>query len=101
MKISRFKFILLFLAAATMFMMVSTFIFFQPAESISGTGTILGVILSPGKMILMGPLLPFIQFLRQDPDTPPPFYLAGFALYWTMLALVIYYLINKFRIHHA
>lgn len=54
-------------------------------------------ILSPVKAILIGPLLPFIKLLRQDPDTPPPFFLAGFAVYWTILALLIHFVIGKMK----
>jgi hypothetical protein len=101
MKFSKIKFVLLFVPSATIFMTVSTCLFGQPTESIFGTGSFLSIILSPIKIILIGPLLPFIHFLRQDPDTPPPFYLAGFALYWTMLALGIHYLVSKFSVRHA
>jgi hypothetical protein len=46
---------------------------------------------------LIGPLLPFINFLHQDPDTPPPFFLAGFAVYWTILAFGIHFLLGKMK----
>jgi hypothetical protein len=42
-------------------------------------------------------LLPFIEFLHQDPDTPPPFFLVGFACYWTILALILHYLLSKIK----
>ena len=57
----------------------------------------MSTILSPIKIILVGLMLPFINFLRQDPDTPPPFFLVGFAFYWTILALVLHYLIRKMK----
>ena len=38
-------------------------------------------------------MLPLINL----PDPPPPFLVIGFALYWTILALVIYYLIGKIK----
>lgn len=59
-----------------------------------------GLLLAPFKLILMGPLILFIDFLHQDPDTPPPFFLFGFALYWTLLGLAIHYLLTKFRKPH-
>jgi hypothetical protein len=101
MKISKTKFVVLFVIGAAVFMISSTLLLGQPAESLFGTGSFAGILLSPVKMILMGPLLPFIHFLRQDPDTPPPFFLAGFVFYWALLALSIHYLISKFKVRHA
>ncbi len=94
MKLSRTKFVLLFVAAAAVFMLGTILLLKQPAESAFGTGSVLSLILSPIKMILMGPLLPFIKWLRQDPDTPPPFFLAGFVLYWTLLGYLVYALMR-------
>ena len=54
-----------------------------------------GICLAPFKLVLMGPMVPFINFLHQDPDTPPPFFLAGFAFYWSLLGLGIHYLLTK------
>jgi hypothetical protein len=48
---------------------------------------------NPIKIVLVGPMLPLINL----PDLPPPFLVVGFALYWTILALVIYYLIGKIK----
>ncbi|MDB5157817.1 MAG: hypothetical protein JWR50_2524 [Mucilaginibacter sp.] len=98
MKISRTKFVLLFVAAAAVFMLGTTLLLKQPAESVFGTGSVLSLILSPIKMIMMGPLLPFIKWLRQDADTPPPFFLAGFVLYWTVLGYLIYALLCRLKI---
>jgi hypothetical protein len=101
MNFSKIKFAVLFVIGAAVFMIFSTLILGEPAESVFGTGSIAGILLSPMKMILMGPLLPFIHFLRQDPDTPPPFFLAGFVFYWSLLALSIHYLVSKLKIRHA
>jgi hypothetical protein len=90
MKTSRIKFVSLFVLGAFVFVTGSSWLLNEPAESIFGSGSAAALILSPVKMILFGPLLPFIKFLHQDPDTPPPFFLAGFALYWTLLALGIW-----------
>jgi hypothetical protein len=103
MKISRIKFVLLFLIFAFAFLLGTALLLNQPPESLLGSESQEGwksavsTILSPLKIILMGPLLPFIKFLHRDPDTPPPFFLAGFAFYWTILALVLYYLLNKIK----
>ena len=99
--ISRIKFVFLFLIFAFAFLFITTSLLDQPPESIPGSESkvdwksTVATILSPIKIVLIGPLLPFINFLRQDPDTPPPFFLAGFAFYWTILALFIYYLLAK------
>jgi hypothetical protein len=98
MKISKTKFILLFVTAAAVFMLATTLLLKQPAESVFGTSSVLSLILSPIKMILIGPLLPFIKWLRQDPDTPPPFFLAGFVFYWTVLGYLVYVLLRRLKI---
>jgi len=54
-------------------------------------------ILYPVKIVLIRPMLPFINYVQQDPDPPPPFVAAGFALYWSILALILYYLIGKIK----
>ena len=101
--ISRIKFVLLFLIFAAAFLFLTNLLLGQSPESLFGSDSqagwrsIVSNILSPIKIILIGPLLPFIKFLHQDPDTPPPFFLAGFILYWTILALIIYYIISKIK----
>jgi hypothetical protein len=103
MKISRTKFVFIFLAFAFVFILGSTLLLGQPTDAIlmppseAGWKYVVSIILSPIKIILIGPLLPFIEFLRQDPDTPPPFFLFGFAFYWTVLALLIHYFFSKIK----
>lgn len=110
MKISRKKFVFLFLLCAFAFEFATNSIFLAEVrlfpghgESFLGTGSPAGwrnticMILLPIKIVLIGPLLPFIHLLRQEPDTPPPFFLIGFAIYWTILALAIYYVASKIR----
>jgi hypothetical protein len=58
---------------------------------------VVAAIISPVKIILIGPLLPFIKSLQQDPETPPPFFLVGFAFYWTILGVVIHFLLSKIK----
>lgn len=100
---SRIKFVLLFLVFAFVFLFFSTSMLDQAPESFLGSESqtawqaVVSIILSPIKVILIGPLLPFIKFLHQDPDTPPPFFLIGFVFYWTVLALVIHFLLSKIR----
>jgi len=100
---SRIKFVLVFVAFAYIFLFFTTAILNQPPDAFlrsasqAGWQAVLSTILSPIKVILIGPLLPFIQFLRQDPDTPPPFFLAGFAGYWAVLAWVIHFLWGQLK----
>lgn len=102
-KIRRIKFVFFFLLFAFSFLLVTTLLLDQPPESFLGSETQVAwksaasTILSPVKIMMMGPLVPFIKFLHQDPDTPPPFFLIGFTLYWTILALVLQYLIHRLR----
>jgi hypothetical protein len=103
MIISRIKFVFLFLVFAFAFISGTVFLLDQPAESLLGTESQIGwksaasTILSPIKIVLMGPLLPFIEFLHQDPDTPPPFFLAMFVFYWSILASILHHLLGKNR----
>jgi len=103
MKTSRIKFVVLFLVFAFAFLFGTTALLDQPTDSFLGSASqgalksVISTILSPIKIILIGPLVPFIKFLQQDPDTPPPFFLAGFAIYWTILAIAIHYLLGKIK----
>jgi len=104
MNIPRIKFVFIFLIFAFAFLFGTTLLLDQPPESLIGSRSQLewksavSTMLSPIKIILIGPLLPFIEFLHQDPDTPPPFFLAGFAFYWAILALILHHLLKN-RVH--
>jgi hypothetical protein len=106
MKISRKKFVFLFLACGFAFLFIYNIIFRsvvrlipESGASFLGTGSLTGwkstlsTILYPIKIVLIGPMLPLINL----PDPPPPFLVIGFALYWIILALVIHYLIGKIK----
>jgi len=99
--IPRIKFVFFFLVFAFAFLFGTDLLLDQPHESLLGSESQVGwksaisTILSPIKIILIGPLLPFINFLHKDPDTPPPFFLAGFSFYWTILALILHYFLSK------
>lgn len=101
--ISRIKFVALFLILAVAFLFITNSLLDQQPESLLWSQSqiawksVVSVILFPVKVILVGPLLPFIKLLRQDPDTPPPFFLVGFAVYWTILALFLHYLLRKMK----
>jgi hypothetical protein len=110
MTISRTKFVILFLISGFAFLFISNAVlgpgarlfpendqsFFRTESPIAWKNTA-ATILLPIKIVLIGPLLPYIELLRQEPDTPPPFFLIGFAFYWSILALLIHYLFGKLK----
>lgn len=104
--ISRTKFVILFLISGFAFQFISNSLlgsevrlFPARGESFLGTGSpiawksAVSTLLLPIKIILIGPLLPMTEL----PDLPPPFLVIGFALYWTILALFIRYLLGKLK----
>lgn len=110
MNISRTKFVILFLIAGFAFLFITTSLlgstgprgFPQYPDSFLGTNSPVAwkntasTIISPIKIVLIGPLLlSSINFLKEDP--PPPFIAIYLILYWTILALIIYYLIGKLK----
>ena len=101
MNISRTKFVILFLTFGFAFLIGTTLILNQSPDSYLGSETqvawkgTVSTVLSPIKVVLLGPLQPFINFLHKDPDTPPPFFLIMFAFYWSVLALLLHYLLSK------
>src|SRR6185295_3187062 len=103
MKISRTTFVILFLVFGFAFLFVSIAILNLPPESFFGSETqvawksAVSTVLSPIKIVLIGPLLPFINFLHKDPDTPPPFFIVMFVFYWCLLALILHYFISKIK----
>jgi len=100
MNISRTKFVAFFLIFGFAFIFGTTSILNLPPDSYFGTEnqerwqSTISTIVSPIKMVFLGPVEPF-KF--KDPDTPPPFFLALFASYWTILSLVLHYLLRKMK----
>lgn len=107
MKISRKKFVLIFVIAAFAFQFISNALlgpevrlFPADGEWFPGTGSAIGwkntvaSIIYPVKKVLIGPL----SFLGQDPDGAPPILLVAFTAYWTVIALVLHFLIGKMMI---
>lgn len=101
MKISGTRFVTIFLVLAFAFQFISnsllgdeTQLFPDNGEWYPGVGSpiawknSLASIIYPVKYILVEPL----SFLTQDPDPAPPVLLIAFAIYWTAMALVLYYL---------
>jgi hypothetical protein len=104
MKISRTKFVILFLVSVFAFQFISNSLlgsevrlFPINGEWFPGAGSpiawkrIVSAILFPFKTVLIGPLSP----LFTDPDPAPPILVFAFALYWAAIALVLYYLLCK------
>lgn len=106
MKISKTRFVTIFLILAFAFQFISNSIlgeeialFPHNGEWYTGIGSpiawknIVGYCIYPFKYILVEPL----SFLTRDPDPAPPVLLVAFAIYWTAIALVLYYLYYLFR----
>ena len=104
MKISRTKFVIVFLVAAFAFQFISNSIlgtevglFPQNGEWFPGPGSptgwkdALATILYPLKFVLINRL----SFLGHDPDPAPPVLVVAFAFYWTAIALVLHFLLAK------
>src|SRR5258706_14844238 len=104
MKISRTKFLILFLVSAFAFQFISNSLlgsevrlFPVNGEWFPGTWSpiawksTVSTILYPIKMVLIRPLSP----LFKEPDPAPPILALAFALYWTAMALVLHYLLSK------
>jgi len=96
MTVNRKKFIFLFLAFGYAFHFATKFLLNQPSENLwaspgqEGWQRVVSTILSPIKIVLMGP----VNWLQQDPDPPPPFRLILFAVYWSLLALGIHLVLS-------
>jgi hypothetical protein len=112
MKISRTKFIILFIVAGFVFLFITTSLlgttgpggFPQPPDPILTTGgdspiawkSTMSKIILPIKAVLIGPLaLPQVNFLKDDP--PPPFIGIYLIFYWTILASIIHYSLSKMK----
>ena len=112
MSISRTRFVILFIICSFAFFAITSTLlgstgprgFPEAPDSILRTGSdspiawkrTASTILVPIKAVLLGPLaLPQVHFLKEDP--PPPFVGIYCILYWTVLSLFIYYIVDKIR----
>ena len=108
MNISRKKFVIYFVLSAFAFMLITNTLFGTEArvfpwheKTFLGTDSPIAwksagyKIAYPIKVVLMGPTLLSPTFLHDDP--PPPLVAVVFTLYWSVLALVIYYLLGKIQ----
>jgi hypothetical protein len=99
MRLTRKKFVLRFLAVGFAFDFATKFLLNQPREALWAAPSqaawqrFVSTILAPIKIVLVGP----INWLQQDPDPPPPFRLILLAVYWSLLALGIHYLLSRRR----
>ena len=98
MKISRTKFVIIFLVSAFTFQFISNLIlvpvngeWYPGTDSPIAWKRSVAAILYPVKIVLVGPLSPIFN----DPDPAPPVRALACAIYWTVLALVIYFIISK------
>jgi hypothetical protein len=98
MKISRTKFVIIFLVSAFAFIMITNLLL-QPVNGdwFPGTGSpiawkrTLAAIIYPVKIVLVGPLAPIFN----DPDPAPPVRALACALYWSVIAIVLHFLLSK------
>jgi hypothetical protein len=103
MQLSRTTFLGLFLAFSFAFVFGTVLILNQPPLSFFGTESqgawrsAVSTLVSPIKLLLLGPLYPVLKVLHSDPDTPPPFFIATFAFYWSILALTLHHFFRKIR----
>jgi hypothetical protein len=98
MKTSRTRFLIIFLASAFAFMMITNLLL-QPVNGdwFAGTNSpivwhrTVAAMIYPVKFILVGPLAPIFN----DPDPAPPIRMLACALYWSVIALVLHFILSK------
>lgn len=101
MKISRSKFIILFVASAFILQFISNSVLGAEVRLFPANGEwfpgmdspvtwkkTLAAILYPVKFVLIEPL----SFLAKDPDPVPPVLFFAFAFYWAVIAVVLHFL---------
>jgi len=108
MKVSRFKFVSIFILSGLAYSISTRLILNQTPASLYGSDyasepqaawqSAVSLVLSPVKFVLLGPLRPLFNWmLDQDGDPPPPMLLLMFVFYWTILALVLHYFLSKIK----
>lgn len=106
MKISTNKFVILFLIAAFLFQFASNSLLGEEIRLFPGNGDwfpgsdsaivwkkILATIIYPIKFILIGPQAAIFN----EPDFAPPILMVACTLYWSAIASLISFLINKIK----
>ena len=107
MTVSKIKFVSLFLVSGFAYVFSTRLILNQMPASLFGSDfgsepqaawqSAVSLVLSPVKFVLMGPLRPLFNWMlnQKDADPPPPMLLVMFAVYWTILALVLHYFLSN------
>ena len=106
MKVSRTKFVISFLVLAFAFQFITNSVlgpeirlfpgdgeWFPGMGSSIGWKNILAAILYPVKYVLIGPL----TFLGHDPDPVPPILFIAFSIYWSVIAVILYFIVGKIQ----
>ena len=101
MNISGKKFVIIFLVSAFVFIGITNLLlgpivngtWFPGMDSPIAWKRTLAHIIYPVKIVLVGPLAPILN----DPDPAPPIRVLACALYWTVIALVLHYIISKIK----
>lgn len=99
MKISRTKFVVIFLISGFIFIAVSNLLlgpvvngdWFPGTDSPIAWKRNLAATLYPVKIVLVGPLAPIFN----DPDPAPPIRVLACAVYWTVMAFIIHLILSK------
>jgi hypothetical protein len=101
-KISRAKFIIIFLVSAFVFQGISNLLlvpvngdWFPGMDSPIAWKRTFANVIYPVKLVLVGPLAPIFN----DPDPAPPIRALACAVYWTVIALVLHFILSKIFIH--
>jgi hypothetical protein len=99
MRISRKRFIIIFLVSAFAFVFITNLLlgpivngtWFPGTDSPIAWKRNLAAIIYPIKVVLVGPLAPIFN----DPDPAPPIRALACAVYWTAIALVLHFILSK------
>jgi hypothetical protein len=99
MKISKTRFVIIFIASAFAFIIITNLLLGPPINGdwYPGTGSpiawkrTVAAVIYPVKIILVGPLAPIFN----DPDPAPPIRALACAVYWTLMALVLHFILSK------
>jgi hypothetical protein len=109
MKVSRTKFVSLFLFFGFAYTISTRLILNQMPASLYGSDFAsepqaawqrsVSLLLSPVKFVLMGPLRPLFSWMLSQPDAdpPPPMLALMYAVYWTILALAFHFFLSKIK----
>ena len=102
MKISRTRFVIIFLVSAFAFQIIFNLLlgpvnngeWFPGTDSPIAWKRTVASIIYPVKIVLVGPLSPIFN----DPDPAPPIRALACAIYWTAIALAVHFLLSKISI---